>query len=57
VLHIKFAIVNGQITSSTTGKWTGGTGSYRHARGSFKISSDSPIDGVNTSHLTGSITY
>jgi hypothetical protein len=57
VLHIKFAIVNGQITSSTTGNWTGGTGSYRHARGSFKISGSGPIGGVQTSHLTGSISY
>ena len=57
VLHIKFATVNGQITSSTTGNWTGGTGSYRHARGSFKLSGSGPIGGVQTSHLTGSIIY
>ena len=57
VLHIKFATVNGQIASSTTGSWTGGTGSYRHAHGSFKISGSGPIGGVQTSHLTGSIIY
>jgi hypothetical protein len=58
VLHIKLAIVNGQITGTATGKWTGGTGFYRHARGSFKISSGSgPVNGVKTSHLTGSISY
>jgi hypothetical protein len=50
VLHIKIGI-------GGTGKWTGGTGSYRHARGSFKISGSGPVDGVKTSHLTGSISY
>jgi hypothetical protein len=50
VLHIKIGI-------GGTGKWTGATGSYRHARGSFKISGSGPVDGVKTSHLTGSISY
>ena len=57
VLHIKFAIINGRITSSVTGEWTGGTGAYRHARGSFKLSGSGPVGGVQTSHITGSIIY
>jgi len=55
VHHIKFAIINGQITTSGSGKWTGGTGAYRHARGSFKLSGGGPLGGVQTSHITGSI--
>jgi hypothetical protein len=57
LLHLKFAIINGQITRSGTGKWTGGTGAYRHARGSFKLSGGGPVGGVQTSHITGSIIY
>jgi hypothetical protein len=57
VLHIKFATINGQLATSETGKWTGGTGAYRHARGSFKLSGSGPIGGVQTSHLTGSIIF
>jgi hypothetical protein len=57
VQHLKVAINNGQVTVSGTGKWTGGTGSYRHARGSFKLSGSWPIGGLQTSHLKGSISY
>jgi hypothetical protein len=57
VQHLTFAINNGQVALSGTGKWTGGTGSYRHARGSFKLIGGGPLGGVGTSHLNGSISY
>jgi hypothetical protein len=58
VMHNSFSISsNRQVTNSSTGRWTGGTGVYRHARGSFKLSGGGPLGGVQTSHLTGSIIY
>ena len=57
VMNNNFRIINGQVTNSATGRWTGGTGTYRDARGSFKISGGGPLGGVQTSHLTGSISY
>jgi hypothetical protein len=57
VQHLTFAINNGHVALSGTGKWTGGTGSYRHARGSFKLIGGGPLGGVLTSHLNGSISY
>ena len=57
VQHLRLAIRNGQVTVSGTGRWTGGTGSYRHARGRFKLSGGGPLGSVGTSHLTGSIIY
>jgi hypothetical protein len=57
VFHEDLSISNGQVTNTGTGRWTGGTGAYRHARGSFKISGSGPIVGVSTSHVTGSIMY
>ena len=58
VWHDKLSVNNGQITLNGTGSWTGGTGAYRNARGSFKISGRNPIGtAVHTSHVTGSIIY
>jgi hypothetical protein len=57
VQHLTVAINDGQVTVSGTGKWTGGTGSYRAARGSFKLSGRWPIGSLQTSHLKGSISY
>ena len=57
MMHLNIAINNGQVADNGTGRWTGGTGAYRHARGSFRISGGGPLGGVQTSHLTGSIIY
>ena len=57
VQHLDLAVNNGRVTVTGTGTWTGGTGAYRHARGSFKLSGGGPIRGVLTSHLKGSISY
>jgi hypothetical protein len=58
VMHNTFSISsNRQVTNNSTGRWTGGTGAYRHARGRFKLSGGGPLGGVQTSHLTGSIIY
>jgi hypothetical protein len=57
VFHDNFSVSNGQVTINATGRWTGGTGAYQHARGNFKITGTNPIGGVQTSHLTGSIIY
>jgi hypothetical protein len=57
VFQNNLSVSNGQVTNTGTGRWTGGTGAYRHARGSFKISGSGPLVGVSTSHLTGSIIY
>lgn len=57
VFHNKVEVSNGQVNGGGSGRWTGGTGAYRHARGSFTISGGGLIGGVQTSHLRGSISY
>ena len=55
VLQIHFTISNGQVTDDGSGKWTGGTGSYAHARGSFTIGGSRPVDGASSIDLKGPI--
>ena len=58
VLHIDATTTtNGQVIESGTGTWTGGTGSYKNARGTFRISGGGPLGGVHTVHIKGSIAY
>lgn len=57
VLHIHFTIANGRVTDHGSGRWTGGTGTYRHARGSFTIAGSCPINGASSIQLHGTITY
>jgi hypothetical protein len=62
VIHVHITGSNGHITTTGTGTWTGGTGIYAHARGTFKTSGivkpsgGGPL-GYATIHLKGSITY
>lgn len=57
LLHLNYTVLNQQIILLGTGNWTGGTGSYRRARGTFRISGGGPLGGVHTTHLTGTISY
>ena len=57
VLDIRFTIVNGSSIDHGTGRWTGGTGTYRNAHGTFTISGSHPLSGASTIDLHGSITY
>ena len=57
VLNIRFTIDNGQSIDTGTGKWAGGTGAYRNARGTFKISGAHPLNAASTIQLRGSISY
>jgi len=57
VLNISFAIANGQTIDNGDGKWAGGTGAYRNAHGTFKISGRHPLNAASTIRLRGSISY
>ena len=57
VLRIRATTTNGQVSESGTGKWTGGTGAYKLARGTFKISGGGPVGGVHVLRVKGSIIY
>jgi hypothetical protein len=57
VLDIRFTIAGALITDHGTGTWSGGTGTYRNARGSFTINGTHPTNGTSTIQLRGNITY
>jgi hypothetical protein len=57
VIHNHITFNNGRVTNHGTGKWTGGTGAYAHARGAFKITGGGPIGGVTTNTVKGHIIY
>jgi hypothetical protein len=57
VIYINRIIVSGQVRESGTGRWTGGTGLYKHASGIFTISARGPALGVHTVRFVGAITY
>jgi hypothetical protein len=57
VLNIKFTIADGRSIDNGTGKWAGGTGTYRHAHGTFTINGSHPLNVASTIKLHGSITY
>jgi hypothetical protein len=40
-----------------SGAWTGGTGAYRFAHGSFTIVATGKVGGVTTIHLKGNVVY
>ena len=57
VLNIRFTIADGRSIDNGTGTWTGGTGTYRNAHGSFTISGSHPLNAASTIQLRGSISY
>ena len=57
VINLHYTITNGQAFETGTGRWTGGTGTYTRAHGSFKDSNVGPVGGVKTSRINGTISY
>jgi hypothetical protein len=57
VIKNHYTISNGRSFTHAVGKWTGGTGIYTHARGSFKLTGGGPIGQPGTDQLIGSIVY
>jgi hypothetical protein len=57
VIRITRIVANGRTRESGTGKWTGGTGLYEHARGTFRIRARGPGVGVHSVHFAGWIIY
>ena len=57
VLHISFVIANGTVTDHGKGRWTGGTGRYVGARGTFTLEGSRPVNGASDLKLRGSISY
>ena len=48
---------NGALTVTSNGHYTGGTGAYRGARGTFSFASAAAPSGPLVAHLTGAIRY
>jgi hypothetical protein len=58
VLHIHYTITRaGQRSVKGTGRWTGGTGAYKRARGSFTVSGAGPLGALLPVRETGWISY
>lgn len=57
IINITRAVRNGRIIERGRGKWTGGTGRYRRARGTFRIRGDGPNTGVYTVQFVGWLYY
>jgi len=55
VINLHYMITNGRTIETGTGRWTGGTGAYTRAHGTFKIGGGGPVGGVHTVRLIGNL--
>ena len=55
VINLHYMITNGRTIETGTGRWTGGTGAYTRAHGTFKVSGGGPVGGVHTVRLIGNL--
>ena len=57
VINLHYTITNGRTLETGTGRWTGGTGAYTRAHGTFKVSGGGPVGGVHTVRLIGNLSH
>jgi hypothetical protein len=57
VISLHYTLTNGRTIETGTGRWTGVTGAYTRARGSFKDNDAGPVSGLQTSRINGTISY